>query len=115
MFPMVIVTKRKLLTTVAERWRATYQRRDEWLPAPQVAATGAVYAALCALPAETTEAQVIALTGDNRWTQNRCHECSVDSAVTVGFAQEAHHPTETTYLCLACLQQAVDRVTTGLQ
>lgn len=111
---MVIVTKQKLIATVAERWQATYQRREEWLPAPQVTATNAVYTALRALPADATEAQVIALTGDNRWTQNRCHECSVDSAVTVGFAQEAHHPTETTYLCLPCLQQAIERVTTGL-
>lgn len=111
---MVIVTKRSQLTTVAARWRATYQRRDEWLPAPQVADTGVVYAALRTLPADADEAQVVALTGDNRWTQNRCHECAVDSEVTVGFAQEAHHPTETTYLCVACLQQALDRVTTGL-
>jgi len=111
---MVIVTKRKLIAMVADRWRATYQRREEWLPAPQVAATGAVYAALRALPTDATEAQVIALTGDNRWTQNRCHECNVDSEVTVGFAQEAHHPTETTYLCLACLQQAIERGTTAL-
>lgn len=111
---MVIVTKQKLIATVAERWRATYQRREEWLLASQVAATGDVYAALCALPTSATEAQIIALTGDNRWTQNRCHECSVDSEVTVGFAQEAHHPTETTYLCLSCLQQAIVRVTTGL-
>lgn len=108
---MVIVTKRGLLAAVAERWRSTYQRRDEWLPAPQVADTSVVYAALRALPAAATEAQVIALTGDNRWTQNRCHECAVDSAVTVGFAQEPHHPTETTYLCVACLQQAIDRAT----
>ena len=108
---MVIVTKRGLIATVAERWRATYQRRGEWLLAPQVADTGTVYAALQALPADATEVQVLDLTGDNRWTQNRFHECGVDSAVTVGFAQEPHHPTETTYLCLACLQQAVDRAT----
>lgn len=108
---MVIVTKRNRLTTVAERWRATYQRREEWLPAPQVADTATVYAALCVLPADSTEAQVVALTGDNRWSQNLCHECANDSEVTVGFAQEAHHPTETTYLCVACLQQALDRVT----
>lgn len=107
---MVIVTKRNLLTTVAERWRATYQRRDEWLPAPQVMDTATIYAALRALPADRTEAHVVALTGDNRWTQNRCHECASDSEVTIGFAQEAHHPTETTYLCVACLQQALDRV-----
>lgn len=112
---MVIVTKHKLIATVAERWRVTYQRREEWLPAPQVADTGAVYAALRALLADATEAQVVALTGDNRWTQNRCHECAIDSEVTVGFAQEAHHPTETTYLCLACLQKALDRVTTEMQ
>jgi hypothetical protein len=111
MFPMVIVTKRKLLATVADRWRATYQRWDGWLSAPQMIDTGAVYTTLRALPADATEAQVIALTGDNRWTQNRCHECQVDSEVTVGFAQEAHHPTETTYLCLSCLQQAIARVT----
>ena len=52
---MVIVTKRKLIAMVADRWRATYQRREEWLPAPQVAATGAVYAALRALPTDATE------------------------------------------------------------
>ena len=104
---MVVVTKRELIAQVAKRWRATYQRRDEWLPAPQQPATAAVYTALLALPAQATEAEVIALTGDNRWTQNRCHECGRDSDVTVGFAQEPHHPTETTYVCLTCLQQGL--------
>lgn len=104
---MILFTKRGLIATVANRWRATYQRRDEWLPAPGQSATGAIYTALLALPADATEAQVIAITGDNRWTQNRCHECGLDSDVTVGFAQEPHHPTETTYLCVACLTQAL--------
>lgn len=112
---MVLVTKRGLIATVANRWRATYQRRDEWLPAPHQPATGAVHTALLALPATATEADVIALTGDNRWTQNRCHECGNDSAVTVGVAQEPHHPTETTYICLTCLQQALALATSAAQ
>lgn len=112
---MVPVTKRGLIATVAHRWRATYQRRDEWLVAPQRPDTAAVYRALLALPVTATEADVIALTGDNRWTQNRCHECGNDSAVTVGFAQEPHHPTETTYVCLICLQQALDLATNAAQ
>lgn len=104
---MILVTKRGLIATAAQRWKATYQRRNEWLSAPQQPATGAVYTALLALPTNATEAQVIALTGDNRWTQNLCHECGLDREVTVGFAQEPHHPTETTYICLACLNQAL--------
>jgi len=110
---MVTLTKRGLISTVADRWRATYQRRGEWLPTPQQTATGAIYAALCRLPAEATEAQVIDITGDNRWTQNRCHECGIDSDVTVGFAQEPHHPTETTYICLTCLTRALAMATTA--
>jgi hypothetical protein len=104
---MVVITKRGLIASVAKRWQATYQRRDEWLPAPHHRATGEIYTTLLALPADATEAQVIDITGDNRWTQNRCHECNFDSEVTIGFAQEAHHPTETTYLCAACLTQAL--------
>lgn len=108
---MNLITKRGRITTVAERWRATYQRRDEWLPALQQPATAAVYTALLALPANATEAQVVAITGDKRWTQNLCHECGLDQEVTVGFAQEPHHPTETTYICLACLNQALTLAT----
>ena len=104
---MNLMTKRGRIATVADRWRATYQRRGEWLPALQQPATDAVYTALRALPTTATEAQVVAVTGDNRWTQNRCHECGLDQEVTVGFAQEPHHPTETTYICLACLNQAL--------
>ena len=104
---MVVITKRGRIATVAKRWQATYQRRDEWLSAPQQPATDAIYAALLALPTNATEAQVLAITGDNRWTQNLCHECGLDQEVTVGFAQEPHHPTETTYICLACLNQAL--------
>lgn len=112
---MVLVTKRGLIATVANRWRATYQRRDEWLSTPQCPSTAAVYTALLALPATATEADVIALTGDNRWTQNRCHECGNESDVTVGFAQEPHHPTETTYVCLTCLQQGLALATNVAQ
>ncbi|MEZ4863116.1 MAG: hypothetical protein R3C14_17485 [Caldilineaceae bacterium] len=104
---MIVVTKQKLIATVAERWQAAHQRRGEWFSTPTLADVQRIHAALVELPADAPEAAVIALTGDNRWTQNRCHECGVDSEVTVGLAREIHHPTDTTYICLSCLQDAL--------
>jgi hypothetical protein len=103
---MRVVTKKTLIATVAQRFRETYLRRDEWLPTDQGGDSGAIYAKLSALPVTADEEEITAIAGDNRWTENICDECGQDSAVTVLLGEEIHHPTDLTAICLDCLKQA---------
>ena len=104
---MVVVTKRDLIATVAERWRATHFGRGYWVTATDSFDPEQIYLALKALPPEASEAQVTAITGQPWWTQNFCAECENDSAVTVGFGAELHHPTDTCFICLDCLERGL--------
>lgn len=103
---MRVISKKALIATAAQRFRETYQRRDEWLPTDQGGDSAAIYAKLSALPAKTDEEEIIAIVGDNRWTENLCDECGQDSAITVLLGEEIHHPTDMTAICLDCLEQA---------
>lgn len=104
---MILVTKRQLIDTIAERWRATYSSRGEWLQATPDFDPATIYRQLTALPPGSSEAALLALTGQPWWTQNICDECEQDCAVTVGLGQEIHHATDTKYICVACLEQAL--------
>lgn len=101
---MIVVTKKALIATVAERWQETYSSRGRWLTADATVDPEAVYRALKALSSAANESDVAAATGQPWWTENLCSECGADSDVTVGFGQEIHHPTDTRYVCLSCLQ-----------
>ena len=101
---MIVVTKKALIATVAQRWKETHSSRNRWLTASATFDPASIYAALQALPPNADEADVIAATGQPWWTENLCSECGADSEVTVGFGQELHHPTDTRYICLQCLQ-----------
>src|SRR5690349_6557356 len=103
---MRVVTKKALVATAAQRFRDTYQRRDEWLPAPQGGDSAAIFGKLSALPAKVDEDEIIAIIGDSSWTENICDECGQDSAITILLGEEIHHPTDLTAICLDCLKQA---------
>lgn len=103
---MILVTKRQLIATVAERWRDAYTSRGQWIRTQAGFDPEAIYQQLAALPADSDEADVLALTGQPWWTQNICDECEQDREVTVGLGQEIHHETDTKYICAACLEQA---------
>jgi hypothetical protein len=103
---MRVVTKQTLIATIAERFREANQVRGEWLPAAYNGNAPAIYAQLSALPPKATEADIIAITGDNRWTENICAECGEDSEVTVYLGEEPHHAANMTAICLSCLKQA---------
>jgi hypothetical protein len=107
---MHLVTKESLIATAAERYREAYQRRTEWLPAPDGKDAEAIYQQLKALPATTGEAEILALTGDSRWTANICDECGEDRERVVLVAIEIHHPTDMAAICPSCLQQALQLV-----
>ena len=101
---MRVIAKTDLIATAAERYREAYQRRGEWLPTATGDDPAAVYARLQMLPADADDRAVAAITGDTRWTANICDECGEDQAVTILFAEEIHHPTDSVQLCPACLQ-----------
>jgi len=103
---MRVVNKTALIATVAQRFRESYQRRDEWVPTEQGGDSAAIYAKLSALPAKADEAEITAIVGDNRWTENICDECGQDSAITVLLGEEIHHPTDLSAICIDCLKQA---------
>jgi hypothetical protein len=103
---MRVVTKKSLITTVAERFRDSNQVRGDWPPSLYNGQAAAIYAQLSALPPKATEGDVIAITGDKRWTENICDECGEDRPVTVLLGEEIHHPTDFTAICLDCLKQA---------
>jgi hypothetical protein len=105
---MLAITKRSLINTIAERWRETYQRHGRWQPTADGRPSEEVYRALQALPATAGEDDIAAITGDHRFTRNICDECGRDRPTVVGLATEPHHATDTTYICLDCLEQAVD-------
>lgn len=100
---MRLVTKRQLIATAANRFRDAFQRRGTWLPATNGFDPAAIHATLSALPADAGEEAVIAAAGDNRWTANLCDECGDDVPVTVLYAEEISHSTDTVTLCPACL------------
>lgn len=103
---MRVITKRSLIATVADRYRAAYQRRGEWMATPDGHDSSALYQQLAALPAEASEAAITALVGDNRWTANICDECLQDQSVAVLLSEEEHHPTDAVLICLECLSAA---------
>lgn len=105
---MHLVTKQMLVATAAERYREAHQRRGEWLPTHDGSAPQAIYERLKALPAAAGAAEIAAITGDDRWTENICDECGQDCEAVVLVAIEIHHPTDMTALCTACLQQAIE-------
>jgi hypothetical protein len=109
--PMQIMTKAALIATVANRYRDAYLRRSGWLQPTDGSDPVAIHARLSTLSPNATEAEVLAITGDPRWTANICDECHQDSPVTVLLAEEIHHPTDTVTLCTTCLQQAATLAT----
>jgi hypothetical protein len=104
---MRLLTKRSLIHSVAERYRAAYQRRSRWLPAADGSSAEATYARLKALPAGAREEDVAAIAGDARWTANLCDECGEDREVLVVLGEEPHHATDAFLVCTSCLQQAL--------
>lgn len=105
---MRVITKRSLIATTAERYRAAFQRRGEWMATPDGHDPAALYRQLAALPAEASEAAITALVGDDRWTANICDECLQDKSVTVLLSEEEHHPTDAVLICLDCLTAATE-------
>jgi hypothetical protein len=103
----LVITKQGLLATVAERWRLTYHRRDEWFPTEEGRWAQQIHGSLQALPPTASEAEVVAVLGNNWLTQNVCDECGEDREVTVVLGDESHHATDGARVCLDCLQAAL--------
>ena len=103
---MELITKRSLIQSVAERYRLAHTRRGRWLPSQDGRQPEEVYAQLQALPADASEADVIAIIGDDRYTANICDECHQDREMVVLMAIEIHHPTDAVAICPICLGQA---------
>ena len=110
---MRLITKESLIATAAHRWREAHQRRGQWLHSAAIPDSQEMYQRLLALPDNAGEEQITALVGDNRWTQNICHECGEDAGITVAVGAEIHHPTDTSIVCLTCLEQALALATSA--
>jgi hypothetical protein len=110
---MLLVTKRSLIDTAADRYRAAHTRRGVWLPATDGMDPKAVYDHLSALPEDASEAAVTAAVGDDRYTANICDECGQDRDITVHMATEIHHPTDTVAICAQCLAAAIELIDRG--
>jgi hypothetical protein len=106
---MQVIRKVDLIAQVAENWRLAHQRRNEWIVPEQGAHPKAMYERLLTLSRRATEEDVVAILGDDRWTVNICQQCGKDRDVLVAFgAGEVHHPTDTAFVCVACLEAAVE-------
>jgi hypothetical protein len=107
---MLLITKRSLVQTAAERFREAHTRRGHWLPSRDGSRPEEIYARLKALPPTAGEEDVCAIIGDDRYTANICDECHQERDVTVLMAIEIHHATDAVALCLACLNEAIQLV-----
>ena len=101
------MTKKALIKSAAARYAATFQRRNEWITDRDMSHEKAIHVALEALPPNATHDEISRIVGHDRLTRNICHQCGVDSDVTVLFGQEPHHPLDTRPICVNCLQQAL--------
>jgi hypothetical protein len=104
-------TKRDLIASVAEQWKASYySERDGWLYNTRGPDKSAIYQRLSALPANATEADITAVMGSNSWTANRCDNCGADVDVTVRLGEEPDYESATAYVCRTCLVGALDAI-----
>jgi hypothetical protein len=110
---MRLITKESLIATAAHRWRDAHQRRGQWLPAADNPDSQEIYQRLLALPDNAGEEQITVLVGDNRCTQNICHECGEDADITLAVGAEPHHATDSSVVCLPCLKQALALATSA--
>ncbi len=97
---MRIITKRGILSSLAERIREEYQLANgEWY---QSNWSKLLYEALCNLPADATEGDFSEIMGSDSWTRIECSECqqSADKVVDFGYGDLA------IMLCVDCLDKA---------
>jgi hypothetical protein len=104
---MIVVKKRDLVATAAERFLAAHSGWNGWIDRPDIDQKKEMYAELCKLPADAEAEQVVAIVGHDGLVKNICHECGRDSEVTVGMGSEPHHATDTKFFCPTCLEKAL--------
>lgn len=102
---MRLKTKRDLINTVAERWKAQYfpWKIGNFLPKEPI------YNKLLKLPKGiATAKQVNKIIGNSSWTDNKCNECNGDFEVTIMLGEEPDYESSTVFVCLDCLQKAIE-------
>lgn len=104
---MRIRTKQEQIRTVADKWKHSYQGRQEKFEFD----VESIGFKLSQLPPNATEAQIGAIVGLSSWVMrdwlcNTCSECGVDMPLTAELQADSDE-CEGVRMCLACLQKAV--------
>ena len=98
---MEVISKKKLIKDVAKRWSSQYPTGGDGDKA-------IIYRNLVAQQPET-EDEVEEIIGNRSWTRNDCGECGKDVSVLVQLGQEPDYESSTAYVCLDCLQEAIEK------
>lgn len=101
---MNLVTKRELISSMAERWRCQYFQGDHWTTLFRGSAEP-IYRQLLQLGADATESDIAAIIGNASGTRNTCDECKQDAEalVVLGFG-----PENAARVCVPCLYRAIE-------
>lgn len=107
---MILRTKSGLIEIAARRIKEQYYHKHKGWPEHVTGWNSRkVYEQLTALD-NPTEAEVIEIIGNALWTRNRCDECQNDVDVTVMFGEEPDYESATVYVCISCLEKALDLI-----
>ena len=107
-FPPRLLTRRAIIGSVAERWRAQYCHAGQWSECIGGPAS-AIYGKLVALDHETVGRDVVdEIIGNHSWTAIQCDGCQRDVACAVQVGQLPDYDSATVVLCADCLALASD-------
>lgn len=101
---MLIITKRELINTVAEKWKYQYFSSGKW--GKYNGDPEDVYKQLCALGNDATEEDVSRIIGNDSWTRNKCNECNLDCEIIVRLGELPDYDSATACVCRDCLLKA---------
>ena len=106
---MKIITKASLISSMADRYKQTYNTDKN--------AGQALFGMRLMhkehyelLRVATTEDAIGEVMGNRSWTKNKCDECGQDYDVTVQLGEEPDYESATAQICLGCLNKAVELI-----
>ena len=106
-----VITRRKLIEAVAQRWQSHYLRDGQW--SKFAGNSESIYYLLLKLDLKTCPASdVDAIIGNDSWTTMTCDQCRkpVDAVVEVGAPPD--YESSTAKLCFTCIKSSMERLKT---
>lgn len=111
-YPPRLLTRRGVIATVAERWRAQYYRDGTWGRCRDGSAQ-IIYDKLVAIDLATApRAPVDAAIGNSCWTAIQCDGCQRDVEVAAEVGQLPGYDSATVTLCASCITLAAQLLET---